>query len=191
MNWEQDRFTAILDACVLVGVLRRDILLSLAAAGLFRPSWSTRILDETQKGIESYVKDHDVAVLQRGKIEEAFPAAKVTEYEKIEECLSLPDPDDTHVLAAAISISASVIVTDNLRHFPKNLLSPHNIEAMSADSFIADTIEISPPIAMDALRTMLNRFEKPEMNASELIRNLKSKNMKEVAATVKHYKKLL
>ncbi len=47
MSQYADRFTALIDACVLAGALRRNILLSLAEAGLFRPRWSARILDET------------------------------------------------------------------------------------------------------------------------------------------------
>lgn len=46
MSRHADRFTALLDACVLGGALRRNMLLSLAEAGLFRPRWSSRILDE-------------------------------------------------------------------------------------------------------------------------------------------------
>ncbi|MCY4461034.1 MAG: hypothetical protein OXC26_11680 [Albidovulum sp.] len=45
MNLYPNRFTAVLDACVLGGVLKRNMLLSLAEAGLFRPRWSNRILD--------------------------------------------------------------------------------------------------------------------------------------------------
>ncbi len=47
MNGYADRFTALIDACVLGGALRRNMLLSLADVGLFRPRWSSHILDET------------------------------------------------------------------------------------------------------------------------------------------------
>lgn len=191
MNWEQDRFAVILDACVLVGALRRDILLSLALEGLFRPSWTVRILDETQKGIKTYTKSHDVSIRQREKIETAFPAATVTVHKRINVSPSLPDPKDNHVLAAAIAISASVIVTDNLKHFPKSSLSRHNIEAMSSDNFIADTIEISPPLAMSALKGMRNRFKNPKMNASEFIQAIKSNGLPNAATTIEEHKKLL
>lgn len=56
MSRYADRFTALLDACVLGGALRRNMLLSLAEAGLFRPRWSNRILDETQKAISEITK---------------------------------------------------------------------------------------------------------------------------------------
>lgn len=191
MNWEPDRFTAIIDACVLVSPLRRNTLLSLAEVELFRPRWSKRILEETQKGIMEHTNSQEESVRQRGNIEVAFPDATVTDFERIEAGLSLPDPNDTHVLAAAIAISASVIVTDNLRDFPKESLSPHNVEAISADAFIADTIELSPIIAMDALKRMRNRFKKPEMDASEFIGAINSNGMLEVAAVIEDHRKLL
>ena len=146
-----------------------------------------RILQEAQKAIENDIGDHKKSIKHREDMEEAFPDAAVVDYEPIEAGLSLPDSNDNHVLAAAIAISASVIVTDNLKDFPKDSLSSHNIEARSADDFIADTIELSPNMAMDALRKMRIRFRKPKMNASELIDAMKSNGLIEVAATIKHY----
>ncbi|MGK7651294.1 PIN domain-containing protein [Roseovarius sp. B08] len=81
---------------------------------------------------------------QRAAIEAAFPEALVTGYEMFEDKIALPDPNDNHVLAAAIATSASVIVTDNLADFPSAVLDPHAIQAISADDFIADTIELDP-----------------------------------------------
>jgi hypothetical protein len=45
---------------------------------------------------------------------QALDGANVTGYESIIDGLMLPDPDDRHVLAAAIRAGAQVIVTDNL-----------------------------------------------------------------------------
>ena len=117
MNLYPNRFTAVLDANVLGGVFRRNILLSLAEAGLFRPRWSIRILNEMEKAISRTTKGNADTRWQREKIERAFPEAIVTGFEVFEDELRLPDPDDNHVLAAAIETAATVIVTDNLKHF--------------------------------------------------------------------------
>ena len=106
MSRYADRFTALLDACVLGGALRRNMLLSLAEAGLFRPRWSSRILDETQKAITQITKGETDGSRQRAAIEAAFPEALVTGYEIFEGKLALPDPNDNHVLAAAIDAAS-------------------------------------------------------------------------------------
>jgi hypothetical protein len=48
-----NRYTAFIDACVLAGALRRDILLSLAEAEFFRVRWSRPFMDETRGAIAS------------------------------------------------------------------------------------------------------------------------------------------
>lgn len=164
-----NRFTAILDANVLGGALTRNMLLSLAEADLFRPRWSERILDETERAIANITGGIADTRRQRAKIEKAFPDGTVTGFEVFEGTLNLPDSDDNHVLAAAIGTSAAVIVTDNLKDFPAAALEPHSIEARSADGFIADVIDLNPDQATDALRRMRERLSNPALDADALI----------------------
>ena len=51
------RFSAVLDACVLVPIAQAGTLLHLAEAGLCRPVWSGRILDETVRALEAMHPD--------------------------------------------------------------------------------------------------------------------------------------
>ena len=55
---------------------------------------------------------------------------------------NLPDPDDAHVVAATVKTQAAIIVTENLKDFPATSLAALNMEAKSADEFIADTIAL-------------------------------------------------
>lgn len=71
-------------------------------------------------------------------MDRAVPDALVSGYESLIEGLRLPNPDDRHVLAAAIKCNASVLVTFNLRDFPKDVLDIFDVEAMHPDDFIAD-----------------------------------------------------
>ncbi|MGR3538690.1 MAG: PIN domain-containing protein [Pseudooceanicola nanhaiensis] len=191
MSRYADRFTVLLDACVLGGALRRNMLLSLAEAGLFRPRWSSRILDETQNAIAQITKGETDGSRQRAAIEVAFPEALVTGYEIFEDKLALPDPNDNHVLAAAIATSAAVIVTDNLADFPPESLEPHAIQAISADDFIADTIELDPAEAILALRRMRERFKKPALDVAALIHKSEAQGLLQVATFMDEYQSFL
>ena len=191
MNLYPNRFTAVLDANVLGGVFRRNILLSLAEAGLFRPRWSIRILNEMEKAISRTTKGNVDTRWQREKIERAFPEAIVTGFEVFEDKLCLPDPDDNHVLAAAIETAATVIVTDNLKHFPAALLEPHSIEARSADDFIADAVDLHPSEAIAALKRMRKRFDSPALDVDALIHKAGAQELTQVATIMDKHRKFL
>ena len=124
---------AVLDANVLYPASLRDLLLRLAADGLYQARWTDRILDETFDAVLRTRPDLDPARLGRTRrlMTTHFPDAMVVEYESLMATLVLPDPDDRHVLAAAIRAHAEVIVTHNLKVFPRRALEPLDIEAMS------------------------------------------------------------
>lgn len=193
MSYRADRFTVVIDTNVLVGALTRNIILSLAEAGIFRPRWSKKTIeDEFERAFARvYPGNEGVAHTQRAKIEIAFPEATACEVPEIVEGLNLPDPDDRHVLAAAISTKASLIVTENLRDFPEDALQGHEIEAISADDFISDCIDLAGPEAVAALRQMRERFKKPEMDADALILRIEQLGLVQTATLLSHYKALL
>ncbi len=171
-----NRFTAFIDACSLASVLKRNLLLTLAEADFFRLRWSARVLDETQAAIEDMVHRQGVAEAAehakraRANMESAFEDAMVTDFDHLLPIAEkLPDPDDAHVLAAAVKTQASMIVTENLKDFPADVLATVNIEAKSADAFIADTIALDEGRAVAAIRKMRERFKKPTMTAGDLL----------------------
>jgi hypothetical protein len=147
-----NRFTAFVDACSLTGALKRNLLLTLAEAEFFRLRWSARVLDETQIAIEKILEKKGLAdaagraARARQAMETAFEDATVEAYEKFLPVGSgLPDAGDAHVLAAALKTGAHIIVTDNLKDFPKSVLKPLNLEALSTDQFVANTIALDGP----------------------------------------------
>ena len=75
----------------------------------------------------------------------------VTGYEPLIEGLTLPDPDDRHVLAAAIHGGASIIVTSNLKDFPAAALTPHGITAEHPDAFVLRLFNDDPDRVLAAL----------------------------------------
>lgn len=181
-----NRFTALVDACCLAGTLKRNLLLTLAEADFFRLRWSQAILDETERAIERILVGRGVAdAAERARrareaMERAFEEADVGDYQSMLcACDTLPDPDDAHVLAAALKTRAAIIVTDNLKDFPANILAPLNLEARSADDFIADTIALDPGRAVAAVRTMRERFKRPEKTAEVLLLDMEAEGLTE------------
>lgn len=169
MNEFNDRFTVILDANVLAKSLHRNIVLSLAYEGFFRPRWTTRILDEAERGIMRITKGEADSRAQRLQIENAFEQSMIKNYLEYERGLDLKDPDDNHVLAAAIAVSAPLIITDNLKDFESSKLAKYSVEAVSSDNFIADILDLYQVAALFTIEEMRKEMEKPPMNRSELI----------------------
>lgn len=186
-----NRYTALVDACSLVSVWRRNLLLSLAEAEFFRLRWSQTILDETERAL---VKLH----LQRGNTDgdtrarhavaamtKAFPEAMVDEFTSLlANPVGLPDPNDEHVIAAAVKTQAQAIVTENISDFPADLLGKLNLEARTADEFIADTIELEEGLAIPAIRNMRLRLKRPEMEASDLLRSFEAHGLFETVSVL-------
>jgi predicted nucleic acid-binding protein len=133
-------FAVVYDACVLYPSIVRDVLIRVAIEGTVRAHWSDRILDEVFRNLKKNRPDLDPAKLDRTRslMEDAIEDANVTGYESIIDGLVLPDPDDRHVLAAAIRAGAQVIVTDNLKHCPAAALDPFGISAKGSDDFLVD-----------------------------------------------------
>ncbi|GBO53179.1 hypothetical protein APA_1086 [Pseudanabaena sp. lw0831] len=91
----------------------------------------------------------------------------VQEFEGLIPSLALSDPDDRHILAAAIVSEAHVIVTFNLKDFPNSVLTKYNIEAKHPDDFIVDIIDLNPLKVMTALETARKRFKNPPKTFEE------------------------
>ncbi len=181
-----NRFTVLVDACSLVPALSRNLLLSLAEAEFFRVRWSVAILDEAERAIakvfagKRIADAEDRAKRARGHIERAFGDAIVTGYEDlINDLEGLPDPSDAHVIAAAVKTRASVIVTDNIKHFPKRLLTPLDLEAKTPDAFIADTVDLDTGRAVAAVRRMRERLQRPEKSAETLLLDMDAAGLTE------------
>lgn len=85
----------------------------------------------------------------------------VTDYESRIETLRPPDPDDRHILAAAIVGKCDMTVTQNLRHFPEESLSPHKIEAQHPDEFLRNQLDLAPGLFCSAVRKVRLRLQAP------------------------------
>lgn len=135
----------LIDACVLYPTVLREIVLGLAAEGGFTPLWSARILEEWARAAGK-LGDGSEAVA-RGEIalvRARWPQAEVAVRKETEARLWLPDAGDVHVLAAAIDGGADMILTLNIRDFPKRALDPEAILLRHPDEFLIEALARSP-----------------------------------------------
>lgn len=168
------RYAVVLDACVLVPIALADTLLRIAEHELYRPLWSDRILAEAADAV---LEVHpDIPPEQVGKrfaaMDEAFEDARVEGWEHLEATVTLPDPDDRHVVAAALRGRADAIITTNVRHYPTDTLEPLGIEVIHPNSFLLDQLDLAPRIVLDVLREQAANTHHPPLTPIDLIARL-------------------
>ena len=164
----------------------RDALLRFAEAGLFRARWSPQILDEWQRNLIADKPDLAGSIAsQMVAMKAAFPESCVNGGKALIESLDLPDKDDRHVLATAITAGAEHIVTENLKDFPNAALACYGISAVTADDFLSSTFELYPGEALRAMRKMRGAYTQPALTQSEFIFDLQTKGMPKLASMLK------
>ncbi len=151
---QENEYSAVLDACVLVPAALNDFLLRLAEEpAMYRPLWSEQILTEMTTALRTKLHRTAAEVAYRkDQMCAAFPEAMVTvpaELLRAVDCL--PDENDRHVLAAAIMARANTIVTQNTKHFPKECLDKFGVLCQTADDFLIHQYHLHPQLLLDKL----------------------------------------
>lgn len=151
---------AVLDACALFPTVLREILCGAAVGGIYRPVWSTRILGEwTRAAGRLGPADAAIAGLEAQALQARFPNARVDADEKLAAGFDMPDPADRHVLATAIAAGAGLIVTLNLRDFPRPSMAAAGCRAIHPDAFLTDLWAHHPDIISDVAAEVHGRYE--------------------------------
>ena len=185
-------FTAFLDACVLYPAPLRDLLLRLAATGLFRTRWSAEVQEEWIRSLTAARPElADRLSRTRELMEKAIPDAEVTGYQGLIPSLSLPDPNDRHVLAAAIVGRADVIVTMNLRDFPESQLQLLGIEAQHPDVFIRHVLDVDLPVALTAVKTHRETLKRPALAPDDYLAMLARQGLVETVTFLRRWNGLI
>lgn len=167
------RPVALLDANVLYPARLRDLFIRLAIAGLYQARWSQHILDECFDNLREHRPDLNDAQLSRTRrlMAIALPDAIVTGYESRIPEHDLPDPDDRHVLAAALMANATHLVTANLADFPPDRIPPGPL-LVSPDEFILELTEDDPDAAVEVVEAQAADLRNPPMTTGELLDGL-------------------
>ncbi len=137
----------LIDACVLYPTVMREMVMGVAAAELFEPVWSARILEEWARaavkiGPEGEMQARSEIALLRA----AWPEAERPAAPQLERRLWLPDDNDVHVLAVAVDASAAAIMTLNRKDFPRGILAEEGLERIDPDSFLMQCWHTAPTV---------------------------------------------
>ncbi len=184
---ESQVIIAVLDANVLYPAPLRDFLLSLAFRGVFAPKWSSDIQDEWTRNLLQNRPDLTQEQLQRTVklMDAAFPDALVTDYHSLISSFELPDKGDRHVLASAVYAQADLIVTLNLKDFPRQSLEPFHIEAVHPDDFIHNMVMNKKSLCMTALKDMVSRLKNPPLEIEEVLESLAKCQLTKTVASIR------
>ncbi|MCA9092178.1 MAG: PIN domain-containing protein [Planctomycetaceae bacterium] len=169
-----NRPTALLDACVLYPAPLRDLLMHLAVTELFHAKWSERIHDEWIRSLLLVRPDltSDQLARTRRLMNENTIDSLVTGYEFLIDRIALPDPDDRHVLAAAMHSVSDCIVTFNLRDFPAEVLQPLGIDAIHPDDFLVKLLRLDSDMFALAVRRHRLSLRNPPKSVAEYLDTL-------------------
>lgn len=166
-------FVAFLDACVLYPANLRDILLTLAEAGIYQIRWSTDVLDEVERNVGERAKAppeqaRSGAKYVRQVMESAFPDAMVDKasYEDLIPAMT-NEEKDRHVLAAAIAGRADVLVTFNKKDFPTPSVVRYDIEVQDPDSFLVYQFDLAQDEVIEALERLAQDRQRPPLSSIE------------------------
>jgi predicted nucleic acid-binding protein len=173
------QFTAFLDACVLYPAPLRDLLMELAVVDLYRAKWSDAVHQEWIAAILQKRTDLTRTQLERTRdlMNMHVRDALVTDFEQLIDILSLPDPDDRHVLAAAIRGRADLIVTTNQKDFPSDVLGRWGIEAQHPDEFLTHQFHLAQPLFLQAVKTVRLRLKDPPKSVEDYLDTLRAQGL--------------
>ena len=154
-------------------------MIGLAQKQLFRARWTDKIHDEWMENLLENRPDLQPARLARTRdlMNAAVPDCLVTGYEELIPALQLPDPDDRHVLAAAIRCNASVIVTFNQADFTLEALAPYYIETQSPDVFLLHLLDLHPAEVYLTLKERREALRNPPKSPAAFLDTLEQQRL--------------
>lgn len=178
---------ALYDANVLYPSPLRDFLIRVAIEELVVARWSERILDEVFRSIARDRPDlsADRLVRTRQRMCNAVLDCIVCDFESLESLITLPDPDDRHVVSAAIRAGASVIVTFNLRDFPEAELARHGLVAVHPDVFAMELLAGNRAGVLDVLTSQATDLKNPPRATMDVVASLERCGLMQFGAAIR------
>jgi hypothetical protein len=183
-----DPVVAVYDACVLDSPFLRDFLVRLAIhgrqMGVLRAKWTGRIHREWIRAVRRQRPEIPLRALRRTRelMDQHVLGCRVRGYQRWEQRLTLPDPNDRHVLTAALACIANAIVTFNTRDFPQATLNPFGVVAVTPDNFVLQFMDSG--LVRDAATAHRGALHQPPMSPDEYLDALRRNGLPGVAAAL-------
>jgi hypothetical protein len=171
----------------------RDLLLQLALADIYKARWTADIHLEWIDNLLANKPHRQRATLERTRdlMDAHTRDALVTGYERLIPLVEVPDPNDRHVLAAAIVGHCDVIVTTNLKHFPPTALEPFGIEAQHPDEFLCNHLNLAQGLFCSCVQKIRRRLKNPPYTTDEYLETLIRNSLVATAAELRAFAELL
>jgi predicted nucleic acid-binding protein len=178
---------AVYDACVLYPFHLRNVLVQCAFDSLVDARWTDDIHVEWMRNLAANSPGTSLRRLEatRDLMKAVLPDADVAGCQDLIPGLSLPDPDDRHVLAAAIAGRASVIVTWNHKHFPTADLRSYGVAAISPDDFLVGLHSAYRNELIASIKRARLNLRKTLPSADEFINALRAQGLTALSAILR------
>ena len=182
-------FTVVYYACVLYPAPLRDLLMHLALSDLYRARWSDLIHSEWVRSVLASRPDLPREQLERTRklMNHAVRDCLVNGFEHLIPTINLPDPNERHVVAAAIHSGASLIVTYNLKDFPADTLKPYRLAAQHPDDFIVDLFDLNPAGVLEAAANHRRSLKSPHKTVNEYLDTLLAQGLTQLVAVMRQW----
>lgn len=168
----QSRPVVLCDANVLYGQWLRDLVMWLGLRGVLQPRWTAQIEQEWLENLLEHRPDLARARVERTArlMNEVLPQAKIAlvTLPESQRGLWLPDPNDVHVLQAAITAKADYLVTFNLNDFPAHVCQELGVRVIHPDPFFTQLAQFHTAEVLTAVEKLQRQKVKPPVSWPEM-----------------------
>jgi predicted nucleic acid-binding protein len=177
------------DANVLYSAALRDILIELTLAGVIRVHWSAAVLNEVTRALQRQRPDIPEARLTAlfAAMNKVLPDALVPNARDDPLKALLPDPDDLHILAAALQAGCGIILTFNVGDFPAAELGKEDaaLTAMHPDLFFLTQLTANAAPFLNTVTAVQSSLSNPVIPMSAFIERLERIGLPQTSTLLK------
>ena len=168
----------VLDANLLYPFQLRNLLVQFGVDGIIAPRWTERIHEEWIGNLVAAGRAPlDRLRRTRDLMNRVLPDADVPGWHQHMGDLVLPDPDDRHVLAAALAAGAGTVLTMNLRDFPASALAAYGVQAIHPDGFLCEMHDADPELVMASAEAAHANLSRSTPSFSEYLDTLERQGL--------------